>query len=139
MRDTLTVACSGRHVPKSVSAASCRCSETAEQEQGEEPTEEQRFIVRFLYSGGMKHTQVHGRTKVQCGDACASQHRVCIRMRFRCLQMVRGRCSSVSPTRVRHAVHAQVRAHYPTNSFPREFDTSYVSAAKLALSMGEVE
>jgi len=38
--------------------------------------EEQRSVIRFLSSEGLKHIEIHRRMKVQCGDACLSLHQV---------------------------------------------------------------
>jgi hypothetical protein len=38
--------------------------------------EEQRSVIRFLISEGVKPTEVHRRMKVQYGDACLSQQQV---------------------------------------------------------------
>jgi len=37
--------------------------------------EEQRCVIRFLHSG-VKPIEIHGRMKVQYGDACLSQQQV---------------------------------------------------------------
>ena len=34
--------------------------------------EEQRSVIRFLRSEGVKHTEINRRMKVQYGDACLS-------------------------------------------------------------------
>jgi transposase len=39
--------------------------------------EEQRSIIRFLWSEGVKPSEIYGRMKVQYGDSCLSQGRVC--------------------------------------------------------------
>jgi len=39
--------------------------------------EEQRSVIRFLWSEGMKPSEIYRRMKVQCGDNCLSQGRVC--------------------------------------------------------------
>jgi transposase len=38
--------------------------------------EEQRSIIRFLWSEGVKPSEIYGRMKVQYGDRCLSQGRV---------------------------------------------------------------
>jgi len=38
--------------------------------------EEQRFVIRFLSSEGMKPIEIHRRIEVQCGDACLSLQQV---------------------------------------------------------------
>ena len=39
-------------------------------------SEEQRSVIRFLRSEGLKLIEIHGRMKVQYGDACLSQQQV---------------------------------------------------------------
>jgi len=38
--------------------------------------EEQRFVIRFLSSEGVKPIEIHRRMKVQYGDACLSLQQV---------------------------------------------------------------
>jgi hypothetical protein len=38
--------------------------------------EEQRYVIRFLITEGVKPIEVHRRMKVQYGDACLSQQQV---------------------------------------------------------------
>jgi hypothetical protein len=38
--------------------------------------EEQRSVIRFLCSEGVKPTEIYRRMKFQCGDACLSQQQV---------------------------------------------------------------
>ena len=38
--------------------------------------EEQRSIIRFLWSEGVKPSEIYRRMKVQYGDSCLSQERV---------------------------------------------------------------
>jgi len=39
--------------------------------------EEQRYVIRFLHSEGVKLTEIHRRMKYQYGDTCLSQQQVC--------------------------------------------------------------
>ena len=39
-------------------------------------SEEQRSVIRFLRSEGLKRIEIHRRMKVQYGDACLSQQQV---------------------------------------------------------------
>jgi hypothetical protein len=35
--------------------------------------EEQRSVIRFLWSGVVKHSEIYSKMKVQYGDSCLSQ------------------------------------------------------------------
>ena len=39
--------------------------------------EEQRYVIRFLHSEGVKLTEIHRRMKYQYSDTCLSQRQVC--------------------------------------------------------------
>jgi transposase len=39
--------------------------------------EEQRSVIRFLWSEGVKPSEIYRRMKIQYGDSCLSQGRVC--------------------------------------------------------------
>jgi len=42
----------------------------------ESTKEEQRSVIRFLWSGGVKTGEIYGKMKVQYGDSCISQRKV---------------------------------------------------------------
>ena len=39
--------------------------------------QDQRSVVRFLFSEGVKPMEIHRRMRIQCGDRCVSRTQVC--------------------------------------------------------------
>ena len=81
-------------------------------------TEEQRSVIRFLRSEGVKPIEIHRRMKVQYGDVCLSQQQVYERSR----KFSVGGKKFRSDEEVRHAVHEWLRR------LPKEFFSKEICA-----------